>query len=113
MRAWVCGGAERVRVPAEGPVAVDVAAEAGGVAWARLPVFAPETLDLLAVDEACVALVGEMLRGWGSGVRTVGVDKGDDVEVVRVEERFREGVTALVAGDELRGNILYDLESLY
>lgn len=49
--AGVGGGAERVGVPAELPVTVDVAADTGGAAGAGLAVLAPQTVGNLAVDE--------------------------------------------------------------
>ena len=52
--AWVGGGAAGVGAPCEGPVAVDVAADAGWVyaGGGALSVFAPETVDVLGVDES-------------------------------------------------------------
>ena len=49
--AGVGGGTERVGVPAELPVTVDVAADTGGAAGAGLAVLAPQTVGNLAVDE--------------------------------------------------------------
>lgn len=56
---WRC--AVRVCVPLEGPLAVDVAADARLVCWrwrGRLTVLAPESIGGLGVDEACGALDG-------------------------------------------------------
>lgn len=74
--AGVGGGAAR-DFPFVGPVAVDVAADAG-VAADGLTVLAPQTVRRLGVDEA------------------VGVDDRGDVEVELVDERLDGGVRGVL-----------------
>ena len=91
------------------PVAVAVGADAGG-ARARLAVLAPETVGRLGVDETCVIL-SETLPCWNRGLEmlTIGVDEGDDVEVVLAEEGPHKGIIVVVASRQLQGDVLNNL----
>lgn len=80
------GGGAAGDGPVGGPVAVDVGADAGG---AGLAVFAPEARGRLGVDEA------------------VGVDYGENVVVVFVDEGFDGGAVGVVV-EESVGRVFAD-----
>ena len=92
LRARVCGSAERVRIPSKRPIAIDVSAVACAVAGTGLAVFAPEAFDLLAVHKA------------------IRVHKGDNIEVVGIEEGFGFCIVCFKAGYKLCCDVFDGLE---
>lgn len=102
--ARVRGGAEGVRVPGEGPVAVDVAADAGLVAGGRgrLPVLAPEAVGCLRIHEpfseylCWLLVVGQLEAGqW----LTVRIHYWNNVEIVIIQKRSNKIIAAEIARD--------------
>ncbi|CAG9983104.1 unnamed protein product [Clonostachys byssicola] len=110
--ARVCGGAARVGVPAELPVAVDVAAVAGWVGCVGgrgLSVLAPEAVGCLGVDEAWGDVSAIHLVTGGGGRLAVGVHEWEDPEVVFVQGGCDDGIILGVPVDELERDILDNL----
>ncbi|VUC20318.1 unnamed protein product [Clonostachys rosea] len=112
--ARVGGGAAGVGVPAELPVAVDVAAVAGWVCCVGgrgLSVLAPEAVGGLGVDEAWrrISVASLEIGRGGSVLLTIGVHEGEDPEVVFVQGGCDESIILRVAVDELKCDILNNL----